>query len=170
MRLCKFTFTILSYLVCILFGMPSLHPFFIFNVVFFVYTVLCTRVFSLASLTSIWSKSICLYGHGKKHSYIWNRLQLCWNLYVPQIIVHWGTHLSLCVMAAFLSRPCIVVKRPSSRVCCRYSNPCCTWRLPPNRMAFKNANTSRTISSFGCDKKGITWKRSVTYVSSKDIR
>ena len=37
-----------------------------------------------------------------------------------------GTHLSLCVMAAFLSRPCIVVKRPSSRVCCRYSNPCCT--------------------------------------------
>ena len=28
MRLCKFTFTVISFLlVCILFGMPSLHPF-----------------------------------------------------------------------------------------------------------------------------------------------
>ena len=66
------------------------------------------------------------------------------------------THLSLCAIAACVSRPCIVIKMRSSRVAIRYAIPSCTCRLPENRMAFKNANTSLTISSFGCDNRGIT--------------
>ena len=70
------------------------------------------------------------------------------------------THLSLCVIAACVSRPCIIIKMRSSRVASRCAIPSCTCRLPENRMAFKNANTSLTISSFECDNRGITYERS----------
>ena len=82
-----------------------------------------------------------------------------WVCIHPPLPVFAFTHLSLCMMAACANRPCIVVKRSSSRVDRRCAIPSCTCRLPENMMVFRNASTSLTISSLGWDNKGITWEK-----------